>query len=120
MEALAKLRTLRPDLVLLDITMPGMDGLEVCRQLREWSQVSVILLTATDTPETKVTALELGADDYLTKPFRMEELLARIRAVRRRSSGADKSSGIVMARKNAARPMKLTNSSRSTIPRRRK
>jgi two-component system KDP operon response regulator KdpE len=94
-DALLAVAEQEPDLVLLDITMRGMDGLEVCRQLREWSQVSVILLTATDDPETKVTALDLGADDYLTKPFHMAELLARIRAVRRRSSGADKSSGIV-------------------------
>src|SRR5262245_46259228 len=53
-----------PHLVLLDITMPGMDGLEVCRQLREWSAVPILLLTAADTPQTKISALDLGADDY--------------------------------------------------------
>src|SRR2546430_2617481 len=74
-----------PDVVLLDLTLPGMDGLEVCRQLREWSAVPVILLTATDEIPTKITALDAGADDYLTKPFHMEELMARVRAVLRRA-----------------------------------
>ncbi len=78
------------DLVLLDITMPGMDGLEVCRNLREWSKVPIILVTATDAPATKVTALEMGADDYLTKPFHTGELVARIRAVLRRASSEGK------------------------------
>jgi two-component system, OmpR family, KDP operon response regulator KdpE len=84
-EALLAVAEEAPDLVLLDITMPGMDGLEVCRQLREWSSVPVILLTAADTPQTKIAALDLGADDYLTKPFHTGELLARIRAVLRRT-----------------------------------
>jgi two-component system KDP operon response regulator KdpE len=74
-----------PHLVLLDITMAGMDGLEVCRQLREWSSVPIVLLTAADVPQTKIAALDLGADDYLTKPFHMGELLARVRAVLRRA-----------------------------------
>ncbi len=75
-----------PSVVLLDITLPGFDGLETCRLLREWSSVPIILVTAADTPQTKVTALELGADDYLTKPFHTGELVARIRAVLRRAS----------------------------------
>lgn len=87
-EALVAAGEFEPDLVLLDITMPGMDGLEVCRQLREWSAVPVILLTAADAPQTKMTALDLGADDYLTKPFHMGELLARVRAVLRRTQAA--------------------------------
>jgi two-component system KDP operon response regulator KdpE len=87
-EALLAAADFEPHLVLLDITMPGMDGLEVCRRLREWSSVPVILLTAADAPQTKMTALDLGADDYLTKPFHMGELLARVRAVLRRTTAA--------------------------------
>jgi two-component system KDP operon response regulator KdpE len=87
-DALALLAEEEPDLVLLDIALPGMDGLEVCRQLREWSSVPILFLTATDTPRTKIEALDRGGDDFLTKPFHMGELLARIRAVLRRSSPA--------------------------------
>jgi len=87
-EALAAVGEFEPHLVLLDITMPGLDGLEVCRQLREWSAVPVVLLTAADAPQTKMTALDLGADDFLTKPFHMGELLARVRAVLRRSAAS--------------------------------
>lgn len=75
-----------PDLVLLDITLPEIDGLEVCRQLRARSRVPIILVTAAERPETKMTALELGGDDYLTKPFHTGELIARIRAVLRRAA----------------------------------
>jgi two-component system KDP operon response regulator KdpE len=85
-EALLAVADWNPDLVLLDLTMPGMDGVEVCRQLRDWASAPVILLTATDQPLTKIAALDAGADDYLTKPFHMGELLARIRAVLRRVS----------------------------------
>lgn len=84
-----------PQLVLLDISMPGMDGLEVCRQLREWSAVPIILLTAADTPQSKINALDLGADDYLTKPFHMGELLARVRAVMRRAGAEGKAPSVV-------------------------
>src|SRR5262245_28549267 len=65
-DALLAVADEEPHLVLLDITMPGMDGIEVCRQLREWSSIPIVLLTAADTPQTKITALDLGADDYLT------------------------------------------------------
>lgn len=74
-------------LVLLDITLPGMDGLDVCRQIRSWSSVPIILVTAADMPHMKIAGLELGADDYLTKPFHIGELVARIRAVSRRIAG---------------------------------
>jgi two-component system KDP operon response regulator KdpE len=87
-EALAVVAEEVPDLVLLDITLPGMNGLEVCRQIREWSSVPIILVTAADMPQTKVSALELGADDYLTKPFHMGELIARVRAVLRRANAS--------------------------------
>src|SRR5919199_5545334 len=60
-----------PDVVILDLAMPGMDGLEVCRQLREWSSVPIVLLTARDDPQVKIATLDAGADDYLTKPFHM-------------------------------------------------
>lgn len=77
-----------PDLVLLDIMLPGMDGTEVCRRIRERSAVPVIMLTARDTDMDKVSLLGVGADDYVVKPFSPPELVARARAVLRRSSGA--------------------------------
>jgi len=84
-EALQAVERLRPDLVILDIIMPGMDGLAVLKKLRESSGVPVILLTAKGTDSDKIMGLELGADDYLPKPFNPEELTARVRAVLRRS-----------------------------------
>ncbi|MBI4301959.1 MAG: response regulator transcription factor [Chloroflexi bacterium] len=73
-----------PDLILLDIMLPGIDGFEVCQRLREFTKVPIIMLTAKAEEVDKVKGLELGADDYLTKPFGIEELLARIKAVLRR------------------------------------
>lgn len=77
-----------PDLVILDLAMPGMDGFEVCRQLREWSRAPVIVLSVREGEADKVRALDLGADDYLTKPFGMGELAARVRAAMRRAAAA--------------------------------
>ena len=74
----------QPDLVLLDVMLPGLDGVEVCKRLRAMSKVPVIMLTAKDGVGDRVAGLDSGADDYLTKPFATEELLARIRAVMRR------------------------------------
>jgi two-component system KDP operon response regulator KdpE len=74
------------DLVVLDLGLPGIDGVEVIRRVRGWSDVPVIVLTVRDSQEQKVTALDAGADDYVTKPFAMDELLARMRAVRRRAT----------------------------------
>jgi DNA-binding response OmpR family regulator len=88
---LAALRKSRPDLVLLDLMLPGMDGLDVCRKIRattEWSGLPVIMLTAKGEDVDKVVGLEVGADDYLAKPFNPRELLARIRAVLRRAGPA--------------------------------
>jgi two-component system KDP operon response regulator KdpE len=85
LEAMALWEQEDPHLLILDIMMPRMDGLEVCRRVRERSTVPIIVLTALDSEIDKVTALDLGADDYLTKPFGVEELLARVRAVFRRS-----------------------------------
>lgn len=76
---------LEPDLVLLDLMLPGMSGLDVCRQIRASSDVPIVMLTAKDSEADKVTGLEIGADDYLTKPFSMRELVARIRAHLRRA-----------------------------------
>ncbi len=75
-----------PDLVLLDLMLPEMSGLDVCRQIRLSSDVPIIMLTAKDSEADKVTGLELGADDYMTKPFSMRELIARVRAHLRRSA----------------------------------
>lgn len=80
------LQAVEPDIVLLDIRLPGMDGLDVCRALRARSEVPIIMLTAKGEEVDKVVGLELGADDYLVKPFGFRELLARIRAVTRRTS----------------------------------
>lgn len=88
--ALAMAAAERPDVVLLDLGLVGMDGLMVIEALRGWSNVPIIVLTARDDERSKVFALDLGADDYVTKPFGMAELLARIRAVGRRL-GADES-----------------------------
>lgn len=87
-EALDTVARELPTLVLLDIMMPTVDGYEVCRQLREWSQVPVIMLSALCDEQDKVKYLNLGADDYLCKPFGLDELLARIQAVLRRSDVA--------------------------------
>ena len=85
LEAMALWERENPHLLILDIMMPRMDGLEVCRRVREHSAVPIIVLTALDAESDKVAALDLGADDYLTKPFGVEELLARVRAVLRRT-----------------------------------
>ena len=86
-EALRLAREARPDLIVLDLMLPDIDGLEVCRSLRSESDVPIIMLTARTTDENKLTGLELGADDYVTKPFSPRELAARVRAVLRRLPG---------------------------------
>ena len=78
----------RPDVIILDLGLPDMDGVAVLKRLREWSQTPVLVLTVRDREADKVAALDNGADDYLTKPFGTEELLARLRAVQRRAPGA--------------------------------
>jgi two-component system, OmpR family, KDP operon response regulator KdpE len=96
-EALEKLRTERPDLVLLDVNMPVMDGLETCREMRRGSDVGIIMLTVRSSEQDKVRALDAGADDYVVKPFGIQELLARVRAVLRR--GANDETQNVLASK---------------------
>lgn len=83
--ALAQARTGQPDLIVLDLMLPGMDGFEVCRELRKTSAVPIIMLTAQGEEIDRVVGLELGADDYVVKPFSMRELMARIKAVLRRN-----------------------------------
>jgi two-component system KDP operon response regulator KdpE len=85
LEAVALWERENPHLLILDVMMPRMDGLEVCRRVREHSAVPIIVLTALDAESDKVSVLDLGADDYLTKPFGVEELLARVRAALRRT-----------------------------------
>jgi DNA-binding response OmpR family regulator len=86
--ALASARGDRPDLVVLDLGLPGVDGLDVARELRRSSSVPIVMLTARGEESDRVVGLELGADDYLVKPFSPKELVARVRAVLRRTSGS--------------------------------
>ncbi|MHB8625803.1 MAG: response regulator [Aggregatilineales bacterium] len=89
-DSLAQFATLRPDVLLLDLGLPDMDGLDVLRQLREWSSAPVIVLSVRDADSEKIAALDAGADDYLTKPFSVGELLARLRvALRHRQPTPD-------------------------------
>jgi two-component system KDP operon response regulator KdpE len=85
-EALSAARTFDPDLVVLDLNLPHVDGLSVCRQLRTWSSVPILVLSVREDESDKVAALDLGADDYLTKPFGTDELMARVRALLRRAA----------------------------------
>jgi len=87
-EALEKFETFQPDLILLDLMLPGIDGYEVCREIRKTSRVPVIMLSAKGETFDKVLGLELGADDYMVKPFDSKELVARVRAVLRRQANA--------------------------------
>jgi DNA-binding response OmpR family regulator len=84
-QALEQIETHQPELVLLDVMMPRMDGFTVCQRVREFSSVPIIIVTARGQDQDKIRGLDLGADDYLTKPFSVEELLARVRAVLRRA-----------------------------------
>src|SRR6202035_694890 len=89
MRALALLETEEPDIVLLDLMLPEIDGFELCRLIRERSSVAIIVVSARGGDRDKVTALNMGADDYMTKPFSIEELLARITATLRRTRPAE-------------------------------
>lgn len=90
-EALESIRDLRPDLVVLDMNMPGMGGLDACRAIRRHSNVAIVMLTVRNSEEDKVAALDAGADDFVTKPFSTPELMARIRAALRRVPSAQSS-----------------------------
>src|SRR5438128_8243939 len=84
-QAVARFGQVKPDLVILDIMLPGTDGLTICKEIRKQSQVPIIMLTARDEVTDKVVGLEVGADDYLTKPFHPQELVARAKALLRRA-----------------------------------
>ena len=92
--ALQQVHTARPDLIILDLMLPGIDGLEVCRRVRQESDVYIIMLTAKSEEADRIVGLELGADDYLTKPFSPRELVARVKAVLRRRREGDAASGL--------------------------
>jgi two-component system alkaline phosphatase synthesis response regulator PhoP len=94
-EALKKIEGLRPALVLLDLMLPEMDGWEVCRRLRATSSTPIIMLTARDDDVDKIVGLELGADDYITKPFNPREMVARVKAVLRRTVEAPQSGRVL-------------------------
>jgi len=96
-DAVAEFERQGADLILLDLMLPGLSGTEVCRQIRTKSQVPIIMLTAKDTEVDKVVGLELGADDYVTKPYSSRELVARIRAVMRRHGEEDQAADGVLA-----------------------
>jgi len=87
-EGLTLAATNEPDLIILDLGLPDMDGVEVCARLRQWTQIPIIILSVRDGERDKVSALDMGADDYLTKPFSIEELLARVRVAVRHSARA--------------------------------
>jgi two-component system alkaline phosphatase synthesis response regulator PhoP len=95
--ALAIARQEKPDLIVLDLNLPGMDGLDVCRTLRRESDVPIIMLTARVEEADRLIGLELGADDYITKPFSPRELVARVRVVLRRVQGGIRTPGMVVA-----------------------
>jgi len=93
--ALALAARNHPDLVILDLGLPGIDGLEVIRGLRGWTRVPILVLSVREGERDKVAALDAGADDYVTKPFGMDELLARLRAALRRAAPADEAAAVV-------------------------
>ena len=92
-EGLALAAANEPDLIILDLGLPDLDGVEVCARLREWTQIPIIVLSVRDSEREKVAALDRGADDYLTKPFGIEELLARVRVALRHSAHAQSGQG---------------------------
>jgi DNA-binding response OmpR family regulator len=94
-EALARLAVFSPDLVILDLMLPDIDGFEVCRRIRTKSNIPILMLTARKEDMDKIVGLEIGADDYLTKPFNPRELIARIRAILRRNQSGQKTADIV-------------------------
>ena len=94
-EALASAARAHPDVVILDLGLPGIDGIEVVRGLRGWSRVPIVVLSARDAERAKVAALDAGADDYVTKPFGMDELLARLRSAVRRAAPAPEAAIVV-------------------------
>jgi two-component system KDP operon response regulator KdpE len=97
-EAVEKAALVSPDVIVLDVNMPRMDGIEACRRIREWTNTSIIILSVREDEKDKVKALNEGADDYVTKPFGIEELLARIKVALRHSAGSTTSASVFTAR----------------------
>jgi two-component system, OmpR family, alkaline phosphatase synthesis response regulator PhoP len=95
--ALSSVRSSKPDLLVLDLGLPGRDGLDVAREIRRWSNTPIVMLTARGDETDRVVGLELGADDYVVKPFSPKELVARIRAVLRRTRAAERRAEILRA-----------------------
>ncbi len=102
-EGIALFANARPDVVILDVMLPKIDGFEVCRRLRRTSSVPVLMLTARDTELDKVIGLEIGADDYLVKPFSMRELIARVRAMLRRSGQEPEAASVAEVERDGLR-----------------
>jgi two-component system KDP operon response regulator KdpE len=94
-EALEVAARVLPDVIVLDVGMPGMDGIEVCRKIREWADTPIIILSVKEDEKIKVRALDEGADDYITKPFSLEELLARVRVALRHAAGTPVAARVV-------------------------
>ena len=103
--AIALARTAKPDVIVLDLMLPGVDGYEVCRSVRRDSNVPILMLTARDAEVDRVVGLEIGADDYLTKPFSMRELMARVRAMLRRARMTEGERSAAQADSEAPAPM---------------
>ena len=97
---------MQQDLILLDLMLPGLDGLEVCKRIRKSSNVPIIMLTAKDTELDKVLGLELGADDYITKPFSSRELTARVKAILRRVKESFEANDVVETKTVVVDPLK--------------
>jgi len=93
--ALELMKDWHPDLLITDLAMPNVDGVELCRRVRHLSEIPIIVLSAREAEETKVEALDAGADDYVTKPFGIDELMARVRANLRRASAKDANQPII-------------------------
>lgn len=94
-EAIARFNDVQPAMVILDVMMPGMDGFDVCRELRRAHNVPILMLTARNDDVDKIVGLELGADDYMTKPFNPREMVARVKAILRRSEGGRRPQNVV-------------------------
>ena len=95
--AIASVRSAKPDLLVLDLGLPGRDGLDVAREIRRWSNTPIVMLTARGDETDRVVGLELGADDYVVKPFSPKELVARVRAVLRRTRAAERGAEVLRA-----------------------
>ena len=115
-EAVARVRDRAPDLVVLDLMLPGLDGLEVCREIRERTAIPVIILTARGTEDDRICGFEVGADDYIVKPFSPRELVSRVRAVLRRSDATPARDSMPAVLE--AGPLRIDVPSRSSTPRR--